>query len=266
MEFCSIASGSSGNSVFIGSDHSAVLVDAGISARRIVNALSGIGHSLQDLKGILVTHEHADHISALGVLSRKAKIPIYATAGTIRKIKSYKSLGAIDEDLFHEIKSDEPFSLGDLQIFPFRISHDAAEPVAYRVEGDGKAAAVATDMGCFDHDIVSHLQNLDTVLLESNHDKNMLEVGPYPYPLKMRILGPRGHLSNESAAALLCEILNDHMKGIYLGHLSKENNYAALAYATVTCAVTENGACPYKGDDLPIQVASRDHPMELLRF
>ena len=266
MKFCSIASGSSGNCTFAGSERSSVLVDAGLSGVRIERGLSSIDRSLREMDAVLVTHEHSDHISGLGVLSRKAHIPVYATAATIRQIMRYAPLGKVDESLFHAIDADLPFTVGDLKIEAFHVSHDAADPVAYRVENGGRAAAVATDMGCFSRYTLSHLKDLDTVLVESNHDENMLQVGPYPYPLKQRILSEKGHLSNVSAGMLLAQVLNDHMKKAYLGHLSKTNNYDELAYATVMSELALDEQCPYKEGDIPVEVASRSHPMDLLHI
>lgn len=264
MDFCSIASGSSGNCIYIGSDSSSLLVDAGISCKRITEGLRGIGRSLSDLSGILITHEHSDHIYGLGVLSRKAHIPIFATAATIRQISRYSPIGKVDPDLFHVIQADSPFNIGDLTVDAFHISHDAADPVGYRVENGGKAAAVATDMGCYDDYTVSRLQDLDVALVESNHDENMLQVGPYPYPLKRRIMSEKGHLSNAAAGHLLCEILSPRMQTVYLGHLSKNNNYEALAYATVKVEIDQDPSCPVRSGDLPILVANREHPMDMV--
>ena len=161
------------------------------------------------------------------------------------------------EGLYREIRADEPFELGDMTVKPFAISHDANEPSGYRLEQGGKSVAVATDLGKYDSYTVECLRNLDAVLLEANHDIHMLEVGGYPYYLKQRILGDRGHLSNELSGRLLCDILHDNLKHIVLGHLSKENNYAKLAYETVKLEVTlaDN---EYKGDDLDMFVANRD--------
>ena len=263
MDFCSIASGSSGNCIYVGSDHTGLLVDVGISGKRITEGLKMIDRKPEDLKGILITHEHSDHIQGLGVMARRYGIPVYATAGTIDAVFRCTSLGALDHSLFHEIHEDEGFAIQDLEILPFRISHDAAQPVAYRIQNGRKAMAVATDMGCYNDYIVEHLTGLDGILLESNHDINMLQVGTYPYPLNQRILGNRGHFSNENAGRLLCEILHDNLKSIVLGHLSKENNYEALAYATV-CAEITMGDNPYKSDDFPIMVAKRDQVSGLI--
>lgn len=265
MDFCSIASGSTGNCIYIGSDSSAILVDAGISGKKVEEGLNFFDRTGKDLKGILVTHEHSDHIKGLGVLARKHHLPIYATPGTLQAIRSYGTLGKIEPELLCEIHADEKFAVGDLDILPFRISHDAAEPVAYRVSNGKNTVAVCTDLGYYDDYIVEHLKGLRAVLLESNHDINMLQVGSYPYYLKQRILGKKGHLSNENAGKLLSEILNDDMESVMLGHLSKENNYEALAYETV-CAEITMGESPYKASDFPIQVAKRDVPSVAVRI
>jgi len=165
--------------------------------------------------------------------------------------------------LYHVIHSDESFMLGDIRVNPFAISHDANEPTGYRLECRDKSVAVATDLGIYDAYTVSHLQNLDAVLLEANHDLHMLEVGPYPYPLKRRVMGDKGHLSNELSGRLLCDILHDNLKHIVLGHLSKENNYESLAYETVKLEVTL-GDNAYKGEDLNMAVAKRDSISEII--
>lgn len=263
MDFCSIASGSSGNCIFVGTDHSSVLIDAGISGKKIAAGLNEIDRAMEELDAILITHEHSDHIKGLGVLARKYGIPIYSSAGTIRALKMQQPVGPVDEDLFHEIVPDQWFSVGELDVRPFRVSHDAAEPVAYRFACGGKSVAVATDLGCYDDYIVENLKDLDAVLIESNHDINMLQVGTYPYYLKQRILGSRGHLSNEHAGRLLGEILNDRMQAVMLGHLSRENNYEALALATV-CAEVTMGDNPFKAEDFRIQIAKRDEPSQTI--
>ena len=257
MRMCSIASGSSGNCIYVGSDNSHLLIDTGISKKRIEEGLNKLEIKGDELDGILITHEHSDHIKGLGVFSRKYEIPIYATPGTIAGIKESSSLGKMPEGLLHPIKADHPFQLGELDVHPFAISHDANEPSGYRIEQDGKSVAVATDLGKYDDYTVENLQNLDALLLEANHDIRMLQVGRYPYYLKQRILGERGHLSNENAGRLLCRLLHDNMKAIFLGHLSRENNYEDLAYETV-CSEVTLGDNPYKSKDFRIQVAKRD--------
>lgn len=257
MELCSIASGSSGNCIYTGTDAAHILIDAGISGKRIEAGLNEIGLKTAEMQGILITHEHIDHVAGLGVLARRYGIPLYGTKGTIEAVKNMKSVGKIDESLFHEIEPEQTFDIGDMTIEPIAISHDAAEPVAYKVKQGQKTAAVMTDLGFYDARIVQKLQNVNALLLEANHDVRMLEMGPYPYPLKQRILGDRGHLSNENCGRLLGEILHDNFKAVVLGHLSKENNYPQLAYETVRVEV-DMGENPYRADDFPMYVAKRE--------
>lgn len=265
MRLCSIASGSSGNCIYVGSDTTHLLVDTGISKKRIDESLAELGIAGDELSGILVTHEHVDHIQGLGVFSRKYSIPIYATKGTIKGIQDYKHLGKMPEGLYHEVNVDKIFTIGDLCVKPFAISHDANEPSGYRIENGEKSVAVATDLGVYDEYVVENLKNLDAILLEANHDVHMLEVGPYPYYLKQRVLGKRGHLSNELTGRLLCNILHENLKYIMLGHLSKENNYEELARETVKLEVTMSNV-PFQGEDLPLMVANRDTMSNVLNI
>ena len=261
MRLCSIASGSSGNCIYVGSDCAHVLIDAGISGRRVEAGLNSLELTGRDLDGILITHEHSDHIKGLGVLERKYGIPIYATGGTVDAMVRSGSLGKIPEGIFREIREDEPFLIKDLVINPFTIPHDAAQPVGYRLECGEHSVGIATDLGKYNEYIIENLQNLDALLLEANHDIRMLQVGRYPYYLKQRIMGDRGHLSNENAGQLLCRLLHDNLKAVFLGHLSKENNYEELAYETV-CSEVTMGDNPYKSKDFKIQVAKRDYISE----
>ena len=263
MRLCSIASGSSGNCIYVGDDQTHLLVDTGISKKRIEEGLHSLGVKGEELSGILITHEHIDHSQGLGVFSRKYEIPIYATPGTIEGIQSMKSLGKMPEGLLHEVETDQAFTLGDIRICPFAISHDARQPSGFRMENGQKAVAVATDLGKYDAYTVEHLQNLNAVVLEANHDIHMLEVGPYPYVLKRRVMGEKGHLSNELSGRLLSDILHDGLQQVILGHLSKENNYAELAYETVKLEVSY-GDNPYKGEDIPMMVAKRDQVSDVV--
>lgn len=257
IELCSIASGSSGNCICAGTLDCHVLIDAGISGKRIEAGLNSLNLKTSEMEGILITHEHIDHIGGLGVIARRYGLPVYATGGTIREILRSKSIGKIDESLFREIHPGKSFTIGDLEIEPISISHDAADPVAYRLQSGEHSAAVITDLGTYTEEIVNKLQHLDLLILEANHDIQMLQVGPYPYPLKQRILGDRGHLSNERSGQLLGRLLHDHFGTVMLGHLSKENNYPELAYETVRLEVA-TGDNPYKAGDFPIYVAKRD--------
>lgn len=233
MRLMSIASGSSGNCIYVGNDNTHILIDTGISKKRVEEGLKQLELSPDDLKGIFITHEHSDHISGLGVLSRKYNVPIYSTRETIKAIKAYESLGRINEELFVEVEPDTSVTIEDLTVRPFSISHDAVNPVGYRVEDKASKIAVATDMGTYNDYIVENLTGLNGLVLEANHDVRMLQTGTYPYSLKQRILGNKGHLCNEMAGRLLDIILNENMKKVFLGHLSKENNYEELAYESV---------------------------------
>lgn len=256
MRLCSIASGSSGNCVYVGSDATHLLVDVGISGKRIEAGLNEIELTGRDIDGILITHEHADHINGLGVIARKYGIPIYATKATIGEIKKYGSLGTIDESLFQCVEEDRKLVIKDLVINPMKISHDAVQPVGYRISYGNKRVAVCTDLGIYNDYTVECLKGMDALLLEANHDINMLQVGPYPYYLKQRILGDRGHLSNENSGRLLCRILHDQLKAVLLGHLSKENNLPELAFESVRMEVNM-GDTPYKASDFDLRVAKR---------
>ncbi len=265
MRLCSIASGSSGNCIYVGSDATHLLIDVGISGKKAETGLNSLDIAPKDLDGILITHEHADHIAGIGVLARKYGIPIYATSGTIEAIKCCSNVGSIDEELFVEVQADKKLTVKDLVINPMRISHDAADPVAYRVSYGSKKVAVCTDLGIFNDYTVECLKGMDALLLEANHDVNMLQVGPYPYYLKQRILGERGHLSNENSGRLLSRILHDNLSTIVLGHLSKDNNLPELAYEAVRMEITL-GDNPYKAEDFEIQVANRSEVSKVIQI
>ncbi len=263
MRFLSIASGSSGNCTYVGTERTHVLVDAGVSGKKIEEGLKKADLCSKDLDAVLVTHEHGDHIKSLGMLMRKYKIPIYTTGGTADALLRSGCLGNIPEGLIHEIREDEPFEIEDLRVRAFTVPHDAAQPVGYRLESGNQSVGIVTDLGKYGKYIIDNLQKLDILLLEANHDVRMLQVGKYPYILKQRILGDRGHLSNEDAGKMLCSLLHDDLKAVFLGHLSKENNYAELAYETV-CSEIAMGDNPYGARDFNISVADREGPSELV--
>lgn len=262
MNLCSIASGSSGNCIYIGSQDTNILMDVGISAKRIEQGLTSIGVNPAELDGILISHEHSDHVSGLGVMARRYQIPIYATVETINAILRIKSVGRISEELFRIIEPDVSFLIKDIEVNPFAISHDASNPVCYTFVHDGHKMGVATDLGKYDDYIVSSLSGCEALLLEANHDIHMLQVGSYPYVLKRRILGDRGHLSNDNSGRLICELFHDNLRHIILGHLSKENNYPDLAYETVKYEIEQsNGSIM---ETCSVFVANRDLPSKLV--
>lgn len=232
MQLYSIASGSSGNCIYAGED-TGFLVDVGTSFKKVREGLCEQGLSLDRLEGILITHEHSDHIAGLGALLRKYPLPVYATSDTIEMIWEKCNMNNVSPDLFHSIRSGEEFAVSDYIIKSFPISHDAVDPVCYTLKKGDAKVGVATDMGIYDDGIIESLSDCDVVLLEANHDINLLQVGPYPYSLKMRILGERGHLSNDASARLIKEIVHRGLKTVILGHLSEHNNFPELAYNTV---------------------------------
>ena len=264
MYMKTIASGSSGNCTYIGSDTTSVLVDAGVSRKKIVEGLNESSLDIKDIDGILITHEHIDHVRALGVIARANSIPMYATEDTLREILHMGQLGKIDSSLLHPILPDRSFKIGDLSVKAHAIWHDAVDPVCYTVTHGNKKVSVATDMGDYDDYLVSCLMDSDAMVIEANHDVKMLEVGPYPYELKRRILGRMGHLSNEAGGRLIKRILNSHVKAIFLGHLSRENNLPELAYETVKWELRDN---PYTKDvrDFNLSVAHRDRAGEFVK-
>jgi phosphoribosyl 1,2-cyclic phosphodiesterase len=266
MEFLSIASGSSGNCLCVGNNSTRVLVDAGLSGKKTEEGLRRLDMAASELDGILVTHEHIDHIGGLGVLARRYGLPMYATEKTVQAILSMeKKVGKIDPALFTVIRKEEDFTVGSLTIRPVPISHDAADPVAYVVKSNGQSMGICTDLGVYDEALVREFTGMDVLFLEANHDVRMLEAGPYPYPLKQRILGERGHLSNDTSGELLCRLLHDHLRHIFLGHLSQENNLPELAYETVRLTVTLEDV-PYQGSDFPFTIAKRDVPGEVFAW
>lgn len=265
MRLCSIASGSSGNCVYVGSDATHLLIDVGISCKRIETGVAKLGLKLSEIDGVFITHEHTDHISGLGVLARKYGLPIYGTRGTIAAVRRTHTLGTIDEELFHCVNADEKCTVKDVSLYPIRTSHDAADPVAYRISHDRHRIGVITDLGCYNDYTVECLKDLDVLYLEANHDVHMLQAGSYPYYLKQRILGEKGHLSNEDAGKLLCMLLHDKMQAVMLGHLSKENNLPELAYESVRLEVTMSDT-PYTGNDFPMYVAKRSDVSQMIEI
>ena len=233
MKLMTIASGSSGNSIFIGSDTTSILLDVGIAAKRVKEVAEKVGIKDTSFDAIFITHEHIDHIKGLGVISRKYNIPIYATYGTIDGIMQCRSLGVFDYNLLRPIRSGASVLVGDIMVSSHAISHDAADPVCYSFECNGRKVSVATDLGVYDNSIIDFLSESDAMVIEANHDVRMLEAGEYPYPLKQRILGSKGHLCNEASGRLIRQLLSPRLRYTLLGHLSDKNNYPELALQAV---------------------------------
>lgn len=254
MTFCPLYSGSSGNAIYVATERTRLLIDAGLSGKTIISALASIGVNPASLNGILVTHEHTDHVKGAGILSRKFDIPIYATEDTWQAMEM--TIGPVRSCNMRGFDKAADFFVQDINVVPFGIPHDAADPVGYRLFNGGFSVATATDLGHFTKELLSQLSGADVVLLESNHDPEMLMANiKYSHTLKRRILGNRGHLSNEDcarAAAALCETGVRH---IVLGHLSGENNVPALAYEVTKQTLAQAGIDANK--DVGLNVASR---------
>ena len=260
IKVCSLFSGSSGNSIFISSGNTSILVDAGVSGRRIEEALNEIGESISKISGIIITHEHSDHIIGAGILSRRHKIPIYANKETWDAMRSFT--GKLAPALTQIINLGQLFRIGDIDISSFPIPHDAACPVGYSFFIEDKKITVATDIGHISDDLLTYLEKSLMILLESNHDIEMLKTGRYPWPLKKRILGDYGHLCNEITGKIVAHLAEGGTKFFLLGHLSKENNFPELAYQTVYNALIEKKIYPDK--DVYLEVALRDRASKMI--
>lgn len=239
INFIPIASGSSGNCIFIGTENTKILIDAGISGKKIEKALEDINICLTDIDAILVTHEHSDHIDGVGIISRRYNIPVYATNGTWENM--LHKVGKIPKINKNLIYPNEKFILNDLCIYPFPVPHDAKEPICYSVFYKNYKISILTDLGHITKDVIENIKHCNILFVESNHDVNMIKNSSYPYILKQRILGKYGHISNETAGQLLACVINDKLENVFLGHLSKENNTPDLAYLTVTSILDEFG-------------------------
>ncbi|NLB52676.1 MAG: MBL fold metallo-hydrolase [Syntrophomonadaceae bacterium] len=236
MQIHILASGSTGNAVFVQMGQTKVLIDAGISNRRIEKGLGELGIKVSDIDGILITHEHIDHVKGLEVLTRKYKVPVYTRC---RTWKNMNCLDKIPPECIKEIENH--ISLGGLDIIPFNISHDAADPVGYCIYNKNRKIVIATDFGMVTPAIEKALACADFIVLETNHDIDMLKNGPYPQFLKQRISSSKGHLSNRQAGQVLARIpLKAHTQ-VMLAHLSQQNNYPALAEETVKNILTHSG-------------------------
>lgn len=263
MKFCSLYSGSSGNSIFIASDEAKILIDAGLPGKKIDEALKSIGQDPYSIDGIFITHEHLDHIKGVGVLSRKYDIPIYANAHTWSAMES--NIGKIKEHNIKIMDRRSNLEIKDLDITSFNIPHDAVAPVGYTLHSKGKRASVTTDFGIYTQEIKDSIKDSDIILLESNHDISMVKFGPYPYNLKRRILSEVGHLSNEDCGRAIVDLIKyQQNKQIVLGHLSGTNNHPDLAFQTVLSVLQENNIEQNK--DLVLSMASRHNPSNIIEL
>ena len=253
MKICTFASGSSGNCALVWHKDTYILIDAGISMRRIVSCLQKLGLEARQLSSVLVTHEHSDHISGIPMLVKPFSLPVYTSGGTARAL--FKN-GTIPIEQISVFETGRSFAIGDLQINSFETPHDTAESVGFTIDGGSRRLAFATDLGHVSVEVERAVMGAGTVILESNHDIEMLKCGRYPYRLKTRILGNRGHLSNDMGGQFASRLVRGGADKIMLAHLSRDNNTPDLAYNTVTDRLLTSGI--RAGIDLALSVAPAD--------
>lgn len=259
LKFCSLYSGSTGNSLLVKNDNTCILVDAGVSGIKIIEALNSINIDISEIDAILVTHEHSDHIKSIGTLSKKYNIPVFANKETWNAMPTEKKKVPLDCQRTFTI--DNKFSIGSLDILPFSIPHDAVNPCGFNIFGSDKKMSIATDVGHITSSIFTNLQNSSFILLESNYDPEVLKCSSYPYRLKRRIAGPNGHLPNKEAGDTISKLIDSGLKSVMLGHLSKENNFPELAHQTVIDELISNN---YAQNSVNLYVASRYEPSPFL--
>ncbi|MCM3024135.1 MBL fold metallo-hydrolase [Heyndrickxia ginsengihumi] len=239
MHFSVLASGSTGNAVYVETEQQAFLVDAGLSGKQMELLFQQIDRNVANLNGILVTHEHSDHIKGIGVLARKYQLPIFANQKTWSAMEGL--IGEIPTDLKFTFEMEAVKTFGGLQIESFGVSHDAIEPMFYVFHYEGKKLVIITDTGYVSDRMKGIISNADVFVFESNHDVEMLRMGRYPWSIKQRILSDVGHVSNEDAALAMSDVIGDQTKRIYLAHLSKDNNMKELARMSVTQTLQSQG-------------------------
>jgi phosphoribosyl 1,2-cyclic phosphodiesterase len=232
MRFSVLASGSSGNAIYVETEEHSFLVDAGLSGRKMEELFASVDRSMKKLSGILVTHEHSDHIKGLGVLARKYNVPIYANAKTWMAMEHLVGNIPLEQKFHFDMETVKTF--GSLDIQSFAVSHDAADPMFYVFHENGRKLVLITDTGYVSDRMKGHIKGADSFVFESNHDVGMLQMGRYPWSIKRRILSDVGHVSNEDAAIAMSEVVEQKPTRIYLSHLSKDNNMKDLARMSVS--------------------------------
>ena len=238
LRLCVLGSGSSGNAIFVASDTTPVLIDAGLSCRQIKLRLEGIGRSLEEVQGVCLSHEHDDHASALPVMVNRHGTAVFANTGTVEALRRHPRLGALSWNVF---ETGQPFTIGDLTLEPFSVPHDAYDPVGFVVSDGRDRVGVVTDAGTPTTLIRERLSHCRAVVVEANHDEQLLQEAPRPWSLKQRIRGRQGHLSNEHAAAILADIAGPDLQQVFLAHLSSQCNRGDLALGCVSGKLNEGG-------------------------
>ena len=263
LNFCSLYSGSSGNSLYLEIPNTKILIDAGESCKKITDALASINVDVKEIDAILITHEHSDHIKGVGTISKKYNIPVYANSLTWNSTPMQnQNINTNNRKIF---KTNKEFTFGGLTIYPFSIPHDASDPCGFNIYYENTKISIATDVGHLTNEIIGNLEKSSFILLESNYDPDVLKCSSYPYRLKERIAGPYGHLSNISAGKAISHLLNTGLKSVMLGHLSEENNFPELAYKTVVNEIIENNS-DFNLSSLTISVANRYQPSSMIKL
>ncbi len=264
IKFMSLASGSSGNCYYLGTETYGILIDAGIGIRTIKKTLKDSNIPMDSIRAVFVTHDHADHIKAVGHLGEKYHIPVYATARIHEGInKSYCMTEKLHASVRY-LEKEQPMMLEDFRIESFEVPHDGTDNVGYCVEIDGKVFSFLTDLGEITPTAARFIRKAQYLIIEANYDEEMLKMGPYPYYLKERISGPNGHMSNRETADFLAENIQEHLSHIWLCHLSKDNNHPELAYKTVEWELRQKGILI--GKDVQLLALKRNTPSELYEF
>ncbi len=238
LEVCVLASGSSGNSIYVASDKTRILIDAGLSAKQVAVRLDQIGVVPESIAGICVSHEHGDHIAGIRVLQKRHGIPVYANAGTLSGIMRQPKSDEITAKVF---QTGSPFEIGDITIEPFSVPHDAYEPVGFRLQTGETSVGIVTDLGMATALVREKLKGCHVIIVESNHDEDLLQEAPRPWPLKQRIRSRQGHLSNMGAAQLIAECATDALEHVFLSHLSSDCNTPDTALQTVASQLRLDG-------------------------
>jgi phosphoribosyl 1,2-cyclic phosphodiesterase len=255
LRLCVLASGSSGNCTYVGSESTGILIDAGLSGRETIRRLGEIGVSVESIQAVCVTHEHSDHTSGLAVLQRGGRVVLYANSGTIDGLKAR----GVGETLPWQVFSTgSPFQVGDLTLEPFSVPHDAYDPVGFVVSCGSERVGVVTDMGTVTGLIRERLRRCQVIVVEANHDERLLKDADRPWRLKQRIFGRQGHLSNTHAAELIAEVAGDSLAVAYLAHLSRDCNRPDLALKAVTEVLARCGL-----NRVSIRIASPDRVSEV---
>ena len=262
MKFSVLASGSTGNSIYVENEDHAFIVDAGLTGKKMEALFAQIDREVKQLSGILVTHEHSDHIKGVGVLARKYNIPIFANAKTWQAMDSL--IGNVPLEQRFEWQMDEVKSFGTMDIQSFGVSHDAADPMFYTFHEDGRKLVVMTDPGYVSDRMKGLISAADAYVFESNPDVSMLQMGPYPWKIKRRILSDVGHVSNEDAAVAMSEVVAEKETQIYLAHLSKDNNMKDLARMSVSQTLQSCGIMPGEFLHLHDTDAEKSTPLVLV--